>query len=222
MEYHKYENVAYHLHTIKTDKFKTVTVKVNFKRKLEKKDITYRNLLADVLLESSLKYPSRRDIEIKTEDLYNLFVKSNTYLSGNYMIMSFYCIFLNEAYKEIGMLKESLDFLMEFLFHPNVVKKRFETTNFKIAKKALEEQLNSLEDNYGRYSMYRLLEEMDKNALFSLRPIGYLEDLQEIDESNLYSYYESVLSSDLVDIFVIGNIDSEKVQQLFLENFPIL
>ncbi len=221
MEYHKYENIAYHLHTIKTDKFKTVTVKVNFKRKLEKKDITYRNLLADVLLESSLKYPSRRDIEIKTEDLYNLFVKSNTYLSGNYMIMSFDCIFLNEAYTETGMLKESLDFLMEFLFHPNVVKKRFETTNFKIAKKALEEQLNSLEDNYGRYAMYRLLEEMDKDSPFSFRPIGYLEDLKEIDETNLYAYYESVLSSDLVDIFVIGNIDSLKIQQLFLDKFPI-
>ena len=114
MEYQKYENVAYNLHTIKTDKFKTITVKINFKRKLNKKDITYRNLLSDVLLESSLKYPSRRELEIKTEDLYNLLLKANTYTSGNYMVLSFDCIFLNEAYTEKGMLKESLEFLMEF------------------------------------------------------------------------------------------------------------
>lgn len=221
MEYHKYENVAYHLHTIKTNKFKTVTIKINFKRKLEKKDITYRNLLTDVLLESSLKYPSRRELEIKTEDLYNLILKSNTYLSGNYMILSFDCIFLNEAYTEKGMLQESLEFLMEFLFHPNANNRRFEKTNFLIAKKALQENLETLEDSYGRYAMYRLLEEMDSKAPFSLRSVGYLEDLEEIDESNLYAYYESVLNSDLIDIFVIGNIDSEKIREIFLKTFPI-
>lgn len=221
MEYQKYQNVAYQLHTIKTNRFKTITIKINFKRKLEKKDITYRNLLSDVLLESSRRYPSRRELEMKTEDLYNLILKSNTYLSGNYMILSFDCIFLNEAYTEKGMLKESLEFLMEFLFHPNAHQKRFEKTNFMIAKNALKEQLETLEDSYGRYATYRLLEEMDKNALFSLRSIGYLEDLEEIDETNLYAYYESVLNSDLIDIFVIGNIDCEKIKEMFLEMFPI-
>ena len=194
MEYQKYENVAYNLHTIKTDKFKTITVKINFKRKLNKKDITYRNLLSDVLLESSLKYPSRRELEIKTEDLYNLLLKANTYTSGNYMVLSFDCIFLNEAYTEKGMLKESLEFLMEFLFHPNANNKSFEKNNFMISKNALKEELETLEDSYGRYAMYRLLEEMDEKAPFSIRSVGYLEDLEEINEANLYSYYESVLN----------------------------
>lgn len=221
MEYRKYENVAYHLHTIKTDKFKTVTVKVNFKRKVSKKDITFRNLLADVLLESSSTYPSRRALEIKTEDLYNLILKSNTFLSGNYMVLSFDCVFLNETYTEKGMLKESLAFLMDFLFHPNINGRSFEQSNFMIAKNALKQQLESIEDSYGRYAMTRMLEEMDKKATFALRPYGYLEDLEEIDETNLYTYYESVLNSDLIDVFVIGNVDSEKIKELFLEMFPI-
>lgn len=221
MEYHKYENVAYHLHTIKTDQFKTVTIKINFKRKLEKKDITFRNLLSEVLVQSSKKYPSRRELEIKTEELYNLILKSNTYLSGNYMVLSFDCIFLNEAYTEKGMLKESLDFFMDFLFHPNANQGSFEKTNFLVARNALKEGLETLEDSHGRYAMYRLLEEMENKAPFSLRSVGYLEDLEEVSETNLYTYYESVLNSDLIDIFVIGNIDSEKIRELFLEMFPI-
>ncbi len=221
MEYNKYENAAYRLHTIKTDQFKTITIKINFKRKLEKKDITFRNLLSEVLLQSSLKYPSRRELEIKTEELYNLILKSNTYISGNYMILSFDCIFLNEAYTEKGMLKESIEFLLNFLFHPNANNRSFEKTNFMVAKNALKEGLETLEDNYGRYAIYRLLEEMDDKASYALRSIGYLEDLEEIDEVNLYSYYESVLNSDYIDIFVIGNIDSEKIKQLFLEMFPV-
>lgn len=221
MEYQKYENAAYHLHTIKTNKFKTITIKINFKRKIEKKDITYRNLLSEVLLESSHKYPSRREVEIKMEDLYNLLIKSSTYVSGNYMVLGFDCIFLNEAYTEKGMLESSLEFLMEFLFHPNAHNKSFEKTNFMIAKNAIQEELETLEDNYGRYAMYRLLEEMNQKAPYAIRSIGYLEDLEEIDEKRLYSYYETVLNSDLIDIFVIGNIDSEKIKDLFLRLFPV-
>lgn len=221
MDYQRRENAAYHLHTIKTDQFKTVTVKINFKRKLEKKDITYRNLLSEVLLQSSKKYPSRRELEIRTEELYNLILKSNTYISGNYMILSFDCIFLNEAYTEKGMQKDSLEFLMDFLFHPNADQKSFEKTNFRIAKNALKEELETQEDNHGRYALYRLLEEIDDKASYALKPIGYLEDLEEINETNLFSYYESVLNSDLIDIFVIGNIDPEKVKDLFHTMFPI-
>ncbi|MDE5830343.1 MAG: insulinase family protein, partial [Clostridia bacterium] len=37
----------------------------------------------------------------------------------------------------------------------------------------------------------------------------------------LYDYYKSVLSSDIIDIFIIGNINPEKIQELFLEMFPV-
>ena len=41
MKYKKISTYSYNLHIIKTDKFKTVTVKMNFKRELDKKEITY-------------------------------------------------------------------------------------------------------------------------------------------------------------------------------------
>ena len=67
MKYNKIENSNYNLHLIETDKFKTVTVKVNFKREYLKEEITKRNLLVNILLEGSKNYPSRRLLEIKTE-----------------------------------------------------------------------------------------------------------------------------------------------------------
>ena len=45
MKYRKIKTQAYNLHIIKTKKFKTVTVEVCFKTKLDKVGITYRNLL---------------------------------------------------------------------------------------------------------------------------------------------------------------------------------
>ena len=49
MKYRKIKTQAYNLHVIKTKKFKTITVEVCFKSKLDKEEITYRNLLINTL-----------------------------------------------------------------------------------------------------------------------------------------------------------------------------
>jgi hypothetical protein len=49
MEYQKIKTLAYNLHVIKTDKFKSIKIRVNFKRKITKEDIinTALNLLRE-------------------------------------------------------------------------------------------------------------------------------------------------------------------------------
>ncbi len=98
MKYKKYEMGAYNLHIINTDKFKTVSIKINFKRKCVKDEITIRSLLSYLLLESNKLYKNRRLLEIKTEELYNLKYTSYNTISGNYNIMTFGATFLNEKY----------------------------------------------------------------------------------------------------------------------------
>lgn len=53
----------YKIHLIKTTKFKTINIKICFKRKLEKEDIIKRNLLADILIMSNSKYKNKQDLE---------------------------------------------------------------------------------------------------------------------------------------------------------------
>ena len=62
---------GYNLHILKTDKFKSITVKLIFWNKLKEEELTMRNLLADNLLFSSGKYKDNRSISIKKQDLYS-------------------------------------------------------------------------------------------------------------------------------------------------------
>ena len=84
MKYKKISTYSYNLHIIKTDKFKTVTVKMNFKRELDKKEISYRNMLINMLCESTAKYPTKRLMNIATEELYELCYRGMNYISGKY------------------------------------------------------------------------------------------------------------------------------------------
>ena len=210
MKYQKIVKDNYNLHIINTDKFKTINVRINFKRKINKEEITIRNLLNDLLINTSKKYPTSRDIEIETEDLYNVGVGSTPYKSGNYHIMSFKETFLDEKYTEKGMNEKSIEFLLELIFNPNVKDKKFDKEYFNLIKKTVEDDILSIKDNPGKYSLIKLYESMDDGPL-SYRSSGYLNDLKKINEENIYEYYKSVLKNDIIDIFIIGNINENKL-----------
>lgn len=210
MKYNDYKIGPCNLHIINTDKFKTVTLKVNFKRKCIKNEITLRRLLSMLLLESTKKYKTRRLLEIKTEDLYDLKYSSYNVISGNYNIMSFETTFLDEAYTEKGMFNESINFLFDIILNPNVKNNKFDKEQFNICKNEIKESIETIKEDKTYYSNIRLFEEMDNKAIISYRTCGYKEDLENITESSLYEYYKSMIKNDKLDIFIIGNINTKE------------
>ena len=116
MKYTNYDMNAYNLHIINTDKFKTITVEVAFRRKIVKEEITIRNLLKELMINATANYPTEKSLIIATEDLYDLKLLAANYRIGNYAIMTFRSRFLNEKYTENGMNAESIKFLLDLIF----------------------------------------------------------------------------------------------------------
>lgn len=225
MKYRKIETQTYNLHLIKTKKFKTVTVQINFKNKLSKEEITYRNLLISVLCEASKKYPSKRELTIATEDLYELSYQATNYISGKYNVICFDITFLNDEYTEEGNLASAIDFLCEIIFNPLLEtthsSTKFSKKIFDLAYKSLEENIKVVKENPMLYSKMRVLEEMAPNTIHSYRSCGTLEDLKKITPAKLYEYYQEMLKKDILDIFVIGNISEAKVRKIIGEKIKI-
>ena len=70
MEYKITNCNSYNIHTIKTDKFKTIRMEIIFSKEVEKEKMPIFTFLADILSDSCKKYPHRKDIAIKLEELY--------------------------------------------------------------------------------------------------------------------------------------------------------
>ncbi|MBP3921083.1 MAG: insulinase family protein [Bacilli bacterium] len=221
MKYTKYKNGAYNIHLINTDRFKTVSIRINFKRKTSKEEVTKRNLLTRVLLESNEFYSTSRLIEIETEKLYGLMLRSSSTISGNYSVMSFESSFLNNNYTNDDMLSNALDFILSFIFNPDIVDKKFNEKNFNICYESLKQEILSLKENPNRYGMLKMLEFMDNNAPYSICADGNIEDLEKITSENLYEYYKEIIKSDLIDIFVIGDFNIEFVKGIINDKFKI-
>ena len=219
MNYVKLEEKNYNLHVVETDKFKTIMVKINFKRKLKKVEISMRNMLVNILFESTKKYPTKRLMEIQTEELYELGYRGSNYSSGIYNVMGFDCVFLHPKFSEEGIIESSFEFLKEILFNPNIDENGFDQKSFGIAYKILEDHLNSLKENADLYSQLRLYEELEPDSIISYRKCGYPEDLENINRKNLYEYYLDVLNNDIVDIFVVGDVKANDIKKIVNDLF---
>lgn len=219
MKYIKKDLGSYNLHILKTKKFKSVIVQVSFRTPIVKEEITMRNVLSDLLLMSCEQYPTKRSIALKSQDLYASQVMVEDVRFGNYLNTDFYLSTLNDKYTEEGNLKEGITFLSELILHPKVTDNRFCEEDLEIVKRQATVALERIKEDPANYSLIRMFENMDKNSPISYRPMGYIEDLEKIDTSNLYIYYKNMLKTNMMDIFVIGDVEEDEIEQLITENF---
>ncbi len=221
MEYINKDLGSYHLHLIKTDKFKTITVRISFRSPVVKEEITLRNVLCDMLLQSSSKYPSKRDLTIAAQDLYAADIHTNNTRLGNYNNLEVCLSVLNDKYTEEGNFYQSLKFLNEIVFHPDVLSHAFNEERLEIVKNNAKASISSIKEDGASYSLLRLFEVMDKGRVSSYRMTGYLEDLEKITPESLYQYYSKMIRSDLVDVFVVGDFDFKAITKMIREMVPI-
>lgn len=221
MLYTKKDLSSYQLHLINTNKFKTITIRVVFRCPIIKEDITKRNVLCDMFMQSSKNYNSKKNLSIKSQDLYAAEISCFNTRLGNYINTNFSLTVLNDKYTETGNLKEAIKFLSEIIFNPDVTNYKFNPDKLDIVKTSCRSAIDSLKEDPSNYSLIRMFETLDNTAPCSYRLLGYKEDLEQITVENLYEYYQEMIATNLVDIFVIGEIIEEEIINLFKDNFKL-
>ena len=156
MEYKKIENPSYNLHLIKTDKFKTILFKFVFRDEMKKEEITIRNFLFDILLFSSKKYPTKKEMTVKAQELYDLNVFAKNRKIGNHFVSSVSTFVLEPKYIDEDVIEESLDFINEIIFNPNISNKCFDNDTFNIIKNRLRSDILSSKEYPKYYAGLRL------------------------------------------------------------------
>ena len=219
MQYIKNDLGSFNLHMIKTNKFKTITMRVIFHSPIQKEEITKRNVLSDILLQSSKKYSSKRNMIIESENLYAADLYNNTQRLGNYMMTSFILQVLNDRYTEKGNFNKAVEFLSSIIFEPDVVNDSFQEEALSIVKKNCEDMISTVKEDPVDYAFIRLKEAYDKENPISYRMVGYKEDLDKIKGKNLYDYYKNMIENDFVDIFVVGDFEEDELLSLIKKNF---
>ncbi len=219
MTYKEYKNESYNLYTIKTDKFKTCHMEIIFTNKLEKEKITDINFLTDILSHSSSKYPKRKYVVEKLEDLYSANFFSVSTRIGTIKNVDFIYNFINPEYADKNYLKEVIKFPFEMIFNPNIKNDEFDLRSFKIIRSRILADMESVKESPVRYSLKRALKIMDENHPASWNMMGNINDLEKITPNSLVQTYNDLINNWQCDIYLIGNLNMDKVNIMINEQF---
>ena len=200
------------LHTIHTDKFKTNLIAVFLTTKLTRENVTKNAVISALLRRGSKNMPSQEEISKQMEEMYGASFDCGLDKTGDNQVLKFYLENVNDNFlpeKGKDMIKTSLEKLLEIIFNPYIENGSFKEEYVEQEKNNIKQRIEGKIDNKARYSMDRCIEEMYKNEPFGLYKFGYVEDLEAFNGKNLYEYYQELINSCKIDIFISGMITDE-------------
>ena len=220
MVYKTYKCNSYNIHTIKTDRFKTVHMEIIFRKNIVKEELVNYAFLVDMLMESSKNYPKRKDVITKLEELYKLVVYGTTVKTGNVLNSNFMADFIDPKFiDEEDYLENVIKFIFEMLMNPNATNEEFDLKEFNFVKERLKREIKSIDDNPFKSSMRKAIEAMDAMSVTAYPLMGSVEELEGITPGSLYKYYKKLFKDNTCDIFIIGNVDSDNIVSLIQKYF---
>ena len=220
MKYKTYNCNSFNIYTIKTDRFKTSHLEVIFKNVLKKEEIGTYSFLADMLSEGCKKYPRKKDLITRFEELYKIVIYASTMRVGNVIDLHVSLDFINPEYiEDEGYIEDVIKTLFEVILNPNVCNDEFDLKTFNIVKERLRREINSLKENPVKQSIKEAIKTMDSNSPTSYEILGTIEELENITPAKLYNAYKSLRKNFKVDVFLIGNLDMDNVASLVKKYF---
>ena len=221
MEYKQIEiKKGIKLNILQTNKFKTNLIAIMLTTKLDRENVTKNALIPAVLKRGTKTLKTQEEINKKLEEMYGASLDCGLDKTGDNQVLKFYIETVNDEFlpqNSEDMLKKSLEKIFEFVFNPYLENDGFKKEYVEQEKENLKQIIEGKIDNKARYALDRCIEEMYKNQPYGLYKYGYIEDMENINEKNLYEHYKKLISNCKIDIFVSGIVD-EEIENIIKEN----
>ena len=208
------------LHVLKTDKFKTNLIAIFLTTKLERKTVSANALISAVLRRGSNTLKTQEEISKQLEELYGASFDCGIDKTGDNQVLKFYIETVNDSFlpqSNENILKMAIETIFDIVFNPFIENNTFHKEYVDQEKNNMKQRIEGRIDNKRIYALDRCIEEMYKGKPFGLYRFGYVKDLKNINEVNLYERYKQLIEQCKIDIFVSGNVN-EEVENIIIEN----
>ena len=207
------------LHLIETDKFKTDLIAILLTTPLKEENVTANALIPAILRRGTSKIKTQEEISKSLENMYGASFDCGIDKIGNDQVIKFYLETINNLYlgKKENNTKNALDLILNIVFSPLIEDKGFKKEYVENERNNLKQVIEGRKDSKQTYAFERCIEEMYKNNPYSLYKYGKIEDLETIDEKNLYEQYLKLINNCKIDIYISGQI-SDNIKEDIINN----
>lgn len=202
------------LHIRQTAQFKTVNFSIKWRAPLNEETAAQRTVLSNVLQHSNEKFPTSASYRSYLDDLFGTVLYFDTAKRGQEHTVLLNVETVNDQYLSHGnVLNEAIDLIQEAIFKPNYENGVFKESIVNREKEMVIQRIQSIFDDKSRYAQKRLTEIIRPNSAASFSANGNIEAVKAITPQSLTKTYEDMLANDVIDIYVVGDINVEEMTQ---------
>ena len=211
------------LHLIETDFFKTNLVCVIITVPLKEEIVTKNALIPFVLRRGTKELPSQAMLNEKLENLYGANFDCGIDKIGDNHVLKFYIESVDNDYAFDGenILKETVDLLLKIVFDPHKEDGIFNKDFVDVEKETLRKVIESKIDDKDAYAISQCVYNMYDKKGYGLYKYGDINYIDSIDEKNLTEYYDNLINTCKVDIYVSGNFEEKEITNIVTQNETI-
>lgn len=209
-------NSGVNLVVLPTTQFKTLHIAIDFVAPALTSNISARSLLSYLMAVSTRQYPTQQEVAQKTIDLYGAQYQTDVYRFGQTHHVRVTLQLPAPDYIDDGndLLVDAFNFLQEMIFDPLLDGQKFDRTVFVKEQQSLINELESIKDDKPRYAISQL-----RNITYDVPNLqsssaGDIDLVKNLTPESLYTAYQNMISSDLVNIVVLGNVNESDVESI--------
>jgi len=189
---------------IHDETFKTIHVSFYFLEKLKKDTIPYRFLLTRLLTSYTKNYPTKKALIERFAHLYGMYVGNQIYMLGSYQIIRFNFVLPNpKLVDDPNYLDDVISLFEETFFNRDL----FDKTQFEEVKRFCLEYIQTRKDRKFEYAKEEFMAHTFGSHPYGLPIYGRVQQVESINETDLYQYYLGDFKDNILQIYVSGDID---------------
>ncbi len=205
---------------IRTDKFKSDLISVQFIAPLDEKTAAEYALFPQVMMRGCEKYPSVAALARRKKSIYDTGLGTVNTAIGENHVFGFESSILNNRYAIDGMdiVGEAVGLMFDVIKSPVTENGVFKKEYVESEKKRLTDRINSQKNNKASYSVGRCREEMCRGERFAVSVMGTVETVEAATPESVFAAYRRALENLRVEIIAVGGFDlslKEKFKELF-------
>ncbi|GAB2024162.1 EF-P 5-aminopentanol modification-associated protein YfmF [Lactovum odontotermitis] len=194
------------LHLLPSEKFKTIHMMVRFREPLSRETLAERALLSNLLTLADAKYPNPKDFQAALSMNFGMRLGAGVTSKGRQHNLTFGVNVVEPRFVGEDTLKIGLELLHDAIFEPLLADGKFEPQLFELVKTNGLHDLESLKDDNAYVAAVKLEELFYADENMSTPSHGTVELFKKVDAVRLYDYYLTMLATNSVDIFVLGDV----------------
>lgn len=214
MEKRKINNIDYCF--IENTKFKTNTLSIFFKDKINKKDYIMRKALSSFLLDRTAKYDTPFKLTRKTSMLYSSSVSARDIVFNDYSMIRFSSTFIRSKYLKEDISKQIIELLYEIIYNPYLVNNEFDNNLVKRTKNVLLNNIKKREQSFQIKAREQALNTQYKGETITFD--YYQKDDVNFSSKDMYDYYLKMIQTNEMLIVYEGDEDIYDKLNIFSSN----